>query len=518
MFIDGRQVPEDEILEVDVCIIGAGAAGITLAKELIGQEFKVAMIESGGLEPDDQTQSLYQGEVVGLPLESPDISRLRYFGGSTNHWSGGCRPIAEGVFSRRPWIPYSGWPISRADLNPFYKRAQQIMGLGLFDYESRSWHNQLPDFYKLPFMGDRVEPAIWQYSAPMRFGIQYRDDIARAPNIKTYLNSNIIDIETDETVSYVKGLKIACLNGRRFSIRGKYFILATGGIENARILLASNNTLSAGLGNGYGLVGRFFMEHPGFEVAEILLSEPSDLFEVPLSAAGKIATRLVITEDTAAKEKIAMFTTIVAASFSYGKGYRALRRIVKSIRNEKIPDKLFRDLGIMIEDVGGLIEDIAEKRSPATLVSLTNDLEQVPNPDSRVSLSDQKDALGMARVRLEWRISQRDKRNLRRALEIVGEEIGRAELGRLKMHDWVLTDDVSSYPGQFSHHHMGTTRMSDDPKLGVVNKDCQIHGVQNLFIAGSSVFPTSGISSPTLTIVALVIRLADHIKVLMATR
>lgn len=516
MFIDGRQIPEDAILETDVCIIGAGAAGITLAKELIGQEFRVALIESGGLEPDDQTQSLYQGEVIGLPLESPDVSRLRYFGGSTNHWSGGCRPITEAVFLHRPWIPYSGWPIGRVDLDPFYERAQQILGLGPFDYEPESWQHELPSFYKLSFMGGRVEPAIWQYSAPMRFGIHYRAEIEKTRNVDTYLNSNVVDIETNETASSVKRLRIACLNGRKFWIRGKYYVLATGGIENARILLVSNNTLSAGLGNGYGLVGRFFMEHPGFEVAQILLSEPSDAFRAPLSAVGKIATRLVITEETVAEEEIAMFTAIVTPSVSSGKGYGALRRIVKSVRRGEIPDNIFRNLGIMIADIDGLIEDVYQKRSAATVVSLMNDLEQVPNPDSRVSLSSQKDALGTPRVRLEWRFSERDKRNLRRALEIVGEEIGRVELGRLKMHDWMLTDDVTSYPGQFSHHHMGTTRMSDVPKLGVVDKNCRVHGMENLFVAGSSVFPISGISSPTLTIVALAVRLADHVRTLMA--
>ena len=200
--------------------------------------------------------------------------------------------------------------------------------------------------------------------------------------------------------------------------------------------------------------------------------------------------------------------------YNPGKGYFALQRIVRNIRNSELPREFFKDVKEIILDIDGLSGDLIRKYGDVPTVLLHSECEQVPNPDSRVTLGPDRDALGLNEVRLDWRFTELDKYSLRRSLEVVGEEMGRAGLGRLKFHDWVLSDDLSSFPGSESWHHMGTTGMSADPRTGVVDGNCRVHDVSNLFIAGSSVFPTGGIANPTLTIVALALRLADHIKTL----
>ncbi len=522
VILDARPLPQDTVIDADVCVVGAGAAGITLAHKFVGQPFKVCLLESGGLEFDDETQLLYAGENVGLPLRDPDISRLRYFGGTTNHWAGECRPLDADDFAIRPWIPYSGWPIAKAELDPYYPPANEIVQIDAVNWNPEFWAEQMPEFYRLPLMGRRLLPAIWQRSPPTRFGQTYRDELARADNVETYLFANVINIETDDAGGAVTRLRVACLEGNRFWVKARIYVLATGGIENARILLLSNKARPAGVGNSSDTVGRFFMNHPKLDAAWLALSTPSDLMATPFSALTKTAVRLTLAPDVTERERIAKFSahlhpTDLDGVYGLGKGYNALRRIITRIRNAELPRNFFSDVMDVIGDIDGLTSDLYGRYGDMPVILMATECEQVPNPDSRVTLGPDRDALGLNRIQLDWRFTDLDKYSLRRSLEIVGEEVGRAGLGRLKFNDWVLSDDLSSFPGIEYAHHMGTTRMTADPKTGVVDKNCRVHDVHNLFIAGSSVFPTGGIANPTLTIVALALRLADHIKELMGT-
>jgi FAD dependent oxidoreductase len=272
VLIDAHKVPEGRTVETEVCIVGAGAAGITLALEFVNQPFRVCLLESGSLEFDQATQSLYDGEIAGLPYTSLKAARARYFGGTTNHWNGWCRPLDEIDFQTREWIPHSGWPFGRAHLEPYYKRAQKICQLGPFNYDAEAWQTQ--DAPSLPLAGGRVITTVFQFSPPTRFGQLYRDEIVHARNISTYLRANVLEIEATKTGKTVTRLRVACLQGNKFWISAKFFILATGGIENARLLLASNKVYAAGLGNQNGIVGRFFMDHVNLDSGAILLSDP----------------------------------------------------------------------------------------------------------------------------------------------------------------------------------------------------------------------------------------------------
>ena len=245
MFIDGRKVDNGTVIETDLAIIGAGAAGITIARELAGSGISVALIESGGFDFDAATQDLYEGESVGVdyPLTS---SRLRYFGGSTNHWGGWCRPLEPIDFEKRDWVPYSGWPVTREELNPFYDRARDICQIksGAFDDPAAWQAGGTP----MPLAGSEVETRFFLYSPPTRFGQVYRSAIKQAKNITCYLNSNVMEIVPAANGTQVAHLDVGTLSGVRFTIKPKSCVLACGGIENARMLLVSNSVMKTPAG------------------------------------------------------------------------------------------------------------------------------------------------------------------------------------------------------------------------------------------------------------------------------
>ncbi|HBY96448.1 MAG: GMC family oxidoreductase [Ardenticatenaceae bacterium] len=565
MFIDARTIPDNQVLETDVCIIGAGAAGITLAREFIDRPFRVSMLESGDFEYNQETQSLYEGENVGLPYYPLQASRLRYFGGTTNHWGGTCRPFDDFDFEKRDWIPYSGWPIRRSDLEPYYDRARTICQLSSAEWDTSYWQER-DKSPALPSLGDQIVSRLAQIVPThlRSFGKNFRDEILQAQNIITYLNANVTEIETDDTAQTVSGVRVACLAGNQFSITAKIFVLAVGGIENPRLLLLSNKRQPNGLGNQNGLVGRFFLEHPRFEAGIILPSNPhtrTDFYEPHLVGNSKITGYLSLSEETRRREELVDVQiklrpvyeeTYVKAAGS--KDVASLRYLVKAFRGRKSINNFDKHAANVVRDmmswqkliipgaptltpdpmviaqitesglsgleplVSEYLGDIALfaygkifNNIPIQGIRLLTRIEPVPNPESRVTLSTERDRLGQNRVRLDWRLSPLDKRSVIRTLEILGAEAGRAGFGRLQIK---IDDDDTTWPADIrgGWHHMGTTRMSDDPRQGVVDGNCQMHGISNLFVAGSSVFPTPGSGTPTLTLTALALRLADHIK------
>jgi choline dehydrogenase-like flavoprotein len=530
LFFDARTLPENRVIETDVCIVGAGAAGITLAREFAGEKFRVCLLESGGLELDEATQSLYKGDNVGLPYFSLDETRFRYFGGTTSAWKGACRPLDEMDFEKRPWVPYSGWPFGKSHLDPYYERAQSICQLGPFAYNAKYWEDGNASS-RLPMASDRVITTVFQFSPPTRFGEVYREEVVKADNIATYLNANVVEIETNETARSVVRLRVVTLEGNGFWVSGKLFILATGGIETPRLLLTSTKVQSSGLGNKYDLVGRFFIEHPHLVSGIIVPSDSSislGLYGFHRVRDVRIRGALALSEEVLRREKMLNFGTslrpVASKILEYyekaeaSKGVGSYRQLRRSIRQGNIPEDFWHHLWSVIADVDDIAIHLYGKmfvsKDAVKIIKLVNQTEQAPNPDSRVTLSEKRDRLGMNRVRLNWRLSEMDKRSLRRAHEIIGQELGRAGLGRLKVE---LDEDDTTWPPYLEggHHHMGTTRMHVDPKHGVVDEDCRVHGISNLFVAGPSVFPTCGYANPMLTIVALSLRLADHVKKVM---
>jgi len=514
LLIDARTLPGNKHIDTDVCIIGAGAAGITLAREFIGEAFRVCLLEGGGLEYESDTQSLYKGENIGLRYYPLDGSRLRYFGGTTNHWGGFCRPLDELDFEERKWIPHSGWPFPKATLIPFYKRAQSVCQLGPFAYDASDWeHKKAPS---LSFSDARLTTGVFQASPPTRFGKVYRNEITHAKNITTFLYANVVDIVTTSNTKKVTSVRVACLDGNKFLVSAKAFILATGTIENARLLLLSNEVQTVGLGNQNDLVGRFFMEHPIVNNSAFIILSSGEismaLYRKRVVNNIPVTGFLTPAKQTLQQEKMLNCGMLIKQRpwSEASEGTASLKHILKTIRQRRLPDDFVHHLGNVIADIDAVAETTYRKLRGQKLLRVTYWAEPRPNPESRVDLSRERDSLGKNRVRLNWQLSDADRRNMTRMHIVVGREFGRTGLGRLKMEfDDKDTTWRSMVKGSF--HHMGTTRMHVDPKKGVVDKNGRVHGISNLFVAGSSIFPTAGHANPTLTIVALALRLAKHI-------
>jgi len=544
MLIDARTIPTDEIIKTEVCIIGAGPAGITLARELIGQNFRVCLLESGQTEPpDEDLQSLCKGEIIDELYQDLSLSLCRQFGGAANFWHNSVRllPLDKIDFEKRDGLPYSGWPFSKSHLDPFYERAQHLCRLRPFAYDAEDWEDEQTP--RLPFAGSRIATTTYQFSPRKIFTHELRSEIRRSENITTYLNANVVEIETDDTAKTVTRVRVACFQGNGFWVKAKVFILATGGIENVRLLLLSNKTQNVGLGNQHDLVGRFFMEHPVVRLGMFIPSErqifnSAGLYDIRWTNNIPVMGKLSLTEEVMRRQQLLnSYLLLVPKSIYESPAIKSLKVLLSSIRHAEVPKDLLQHLNNAIGGIDEIVTriyrrasnvkefpyDIShggwshcqgnEKRFRAFQVwSVT---EQPPNPDIRVMLSDERDRLGLRKIQpLRWHWSDLEIHSLQQVQEILREEIEHAGLGQFQS---LVALDRRKPKCVGGRHHMGTTRMHIDPKQGVVDENCRVHGVSNLFITGSSVFPTGGAANPTLTIIALAIRLADRVKTVMAS-
>lgn len=509
MFIDATTLPENNEIEADVCIVGAGAAGITLARDLSDSSLRIALFESGSFEFDQETQDLYDGDVVGQSFTPLEVDRLRYFGGTTNHWAGSCHPFDP--------IDFEGWPYQQDVLDPYYRRAQDICQLGPYTYDPADWTAD----DKLPLdlgPGARFQSGVYQVSPPTRFGQVYRPDLETANNVSVYLNANLINIETNESASVVTGLALACLNGRHFRAKARYYVLAAGGIESPRLLLNSNKIQKEGLGNGNDLVGRYFMDHASVRNAgTILFTDPNPklgfYYLRPVRDDYRVMGYLTPTPELRRAEGLPAFSIGITpeASPYTGLARPSLLTIYRSLMDGHIPDRLMFHLGNVWTGVEQRLRQLYWKANEPESFSTGYIVGCPPDPQSRVTLTDNLDVLGLRRVKLDWRLPGDFERTMRRGLEILGEELGRSGLGRLRINSSATGKDPVNEICN-AHHHMGTTRMHTDPKQGVVDEHCRVHGIANLFVAGGSVFPTYSFDNPTMTIVALSLKLSEHLK------
>lgn len=510
MFIDARNLADGSHIQADLAVIGAGPAGITLAHELRASGLTICLIESGGLEADADVQDLYDGESVGIPY-SLTGNRLRFFGGSSNHWGGFCRPLDEIDFEVRDWVPYSGWPFGRSELDPYYEPAAERVQIapGKFTDEDY-WRNETGE-PSLALTTGRLDIQFVHYSPPTRFGQLYRADLEHAPNVTVLLNANVTNIAAYRKGQAVRHLAISTLTGLNHRVVARSYVLATGALENARLLLLSRDHSPAGLGNRHDLVGRFFMEHPhisGF--GEIVMTSRSLLpriYRERVRVGGRGAhAAFKPSADFMRRNKLlnAVFQMGVAGEYraTDGRPHGDPQRAAHHVDMLRASRRFLAG--------GSKVLDPDDDSYDGIWLGMGSACEQIPNPDSRVTLSDEVDALGMQRIRLDWRLTEQDRRSYVTHVRSLAMEFGAQNLGRMIMNiedDGKWTPEVSG-----GSHHMGTTRMSDDPRLGVVDRNCRVHGIDNLYVAGSSVFPTSGSANPTLTIVALALRLAQHLK------
>jgi len=510
MHVDTRTLEDGTVLEGDLCIVGAGAAGISMAREWIGAKERVLFLEGGGFDYEPRMQELYRGENIGLPYYPLDAARLHYFGGTTGHWAGFCSTFDPMDFEVRDWVPHSGWPITRADLDPYYPRAQRVLGLGAHEWDAADWTRRDPALAPFDLDPNVVWTKMWQFSAPARFGQLYREEIVRAPNVHLFTHANVCELEANESAGAVDTLRIRTFDGKELRARARRYVLACSTIQNARLLLASHGRAAAGLGNGNDLVGRFFMEHlemPSGNLVTLGAHPPSTAMYAFEFGRTKARGELALAPAVQREQRI------LNATVSLEPG--ALGEEGRSTFQWATPDVVERmRTGAAGDDTASVA---AAAVAPRTFHLMTRQ-EQAPNPASRVTLAGERDALGMPRARLDWRLTDLDRRSFRAFYEVLGRELGRSGVGRAQMHDWVLDESSARWPGSLGGgwHHMGTTRMHPDPKQGVVDANCRVHGIANLWVAGAAVYPTASCVNPTLTLVALSLRLADHLKAMGA--
>jgi choline dehydrogenase-like flavoprotein len=526
MINDLRNLPDGAVVDSDICIAGAGAAGITLAMELMGRGFRVALLESGGLDFEDDIQSLNDGDCVSERKVDLTWSRLRYFGGTTGHWGGNCAPLDAHDFEVRPWVPDSGWPFDKAELAKFYPRAHQYCELPSDNYEPDYWAEVSGKFHagRIPVSGDQVGEKIFLKSPPTRFGDTYRAALTETDNHCTvYLHANVVEIETDLDAVQVQALLTRDLDGRSRRFTAKKFILASG-IENARLLLLSNKVQPNGLGNDHDVVGRYFMAHTTLRTGRALLSVPKETarFYGLDSWASRFETGgapfvNALQPSCEAQRRDGMLNSVVFFDETYegehAPGFVALRHIVKQVIQGRMPDHFGTELAKVFGDLDSVAKALyarATGDSQYRALELRYFAEQAPNRDSRVMLGPECDRLGQNKLVLDWRLQDIDKHTILRTQDLIAREFGQLGVGRVQVD---FENETDPWPGgvDSSAHFMGTTRMHTDPKRGVVDENCRVHGIANLYVAGGSVFPTAGATMVTMNIVALAVRLADHL-------
>ena len=509
-FIDARTLPSGTTLTPDLAIIGGGPAGIALALALKDSPYTIALLEGGGMDFDSKVQSLYQGVENGLKYTPLDLGRLRYFGGSSNHWGGWCRPLDAIDFETRDWVPHSGWPFGIEELTPYFPRAQALCEAGPWLYDSIDRHLTPANGAVVPLGKGGLYTSWFQYSKtrngilPTSFGQRYQAELKAAARITPYIHASVTALKLAPGGGAVASLEAKTLTGKSFAVKPRFTVLAGGAMENARLLLASNDVMPAGVGNQNDLVGRFFADHP----------IPRDVGTLVLF--NGVAAPFY-NNDTTYNTYPLSDGTLVRAAFAPRADFARAAGVVGSLTTIEEPVTL-DDTGVAA--VVATAEALGVDASNAKAYSLGCGMELMPDPGRRLTLTGERDALGLPRLKLHVTISDRDFALYRKTLAELGRQLLAARTGMLRLSydsraGW-LTGMTLQNQAWWGNHHLGTTRMSDDPRRGVVDAQSQVHGVGNLYVAGSSVFPTYGSSNPTMNLLALTLRLADRLNKVMA--
>lgn len=488
----------------DVCIIGTGPAGTSLARKLAARGLDVALMEAGAVDWSEESQDITRGESVGILYPDLDVARLRYLGGNSNHWNGLCRPFEATDFEARPANPDAAWPISRADLDPYTGEVHDILDLTPIDDGDPDPDNPAETGFR------RIH---YFRSAPTNFGLKYLDELTASGRISLCLNANLVDLRLDDALGTVTGavFRSYAPDDAGFTVRARAYALCCGGIENPRLLLNFRSQIPAGVGNQNDLVGRYYSDHPG---------TPPPLGEV-IYTNGVAADVQFFCPTEALMAELGSMPMNVRLNYTDRRPLPFAKELARTVQCS-VPyaaDMTDAVLGDALQcGMGGGVTDWWRSRDgdrwPWGRVAFN--AQPALNRDSRVMLSDETDAFGMQRVKLDWRVQPVDNHSIRETIKAFAGWLAEENIARMKIYDWVLSDTPieiasSGDESMSSWHHMCGTRMATDPKMGVVDADCRVHGLSNLYIGGSSVFSSSGFVNPTYTIVQLALRLGDHL-------
>lgn len=545
MIEPANAVPRGSTLQADVCVVGGGAAGIVLALSLSGKGLSVLLLEAGARSRDGQAQQQYRGEVADERLHSPPHRyRLRGLGGSTSLWGGRCMPYDPIDFEERPHVPHSGWPISYEGLLPYYARANRWAEAGCFAYDARTALPQAAPLFA-GFESDIVRThGLERFSCPTDFGKRYRRRLEVAADVRVLTGAHCTAIRLEADGGQVRALDVATLAGNRFQVAARAIVLASGGLETARLLLHSSDVVPQGVGNRFDVVGRYYQCHIAGNVGTLTVHGPAagvrHGYEV---AADGVYCRRRLAIDPAQQRRHGLLNAVARLHFptitdpAHGSGVLSGLVLAKGVISYEYgkrlrdaqplgPNTLAAHLWNVVRDpfdTAGFLahwlhkRTLAPRKFPSVILrnrsnrfSLEVQAEQQPLASSRVTLTREIDALGMRKLRVDWRYCLADIESVARTLDLIGAELARTGVGRFEYDRDTLEADLLRY-GAYGGHHIGTARMGTNPRTSVVDADCRVHSVANLYVAGSAVFPTSSQANPTLTILALALRLADRL-------
>lgn len=448
----------------DYCIIGAGPAGITLAIKLAEKNKKILLVEGGGTDISYESQLLYEGDVVGDDYLSLDTCRLRYFGGTSNHWSGVCRTFDEIDFLGRTDFNLYEWPLKKSELDKYLIEAFDILEINTIkpDIKINNW-----DIKKIHF----------EKSPPVRFKDKYLDKIINSKDIFLTLNTNCINFETNgKSIT-----QVVLKNNVQKKIKSDNFILATGGIENSRILLWSNELTNSQIVKNTSSLGKYWMEHPNFNVGEAIFF---------------------------GKGKFNYFNDFLAITDQKKIELGILNNRIRFKQNQSSLGKNILELACYAPKLSKFLKFNREQICGSIIQAVW---EQEPFKENKVTLSKKLDYLGVPKTKLYWKKTKNDLMNVRKTLEVFASTFIKENIGRIKIYPYLNDGNFPSNENLASSHHIGGTRMSNNPNNGVVDKNCKVYGQENLYVLGSSIFPTGGYTNPTLPIIQFTIRLAEHL-------
>ncbi len=528
----------------DVCVVGSGPLGMALALELERLGRDVVVLESGESRVDPKIAEASRALIVDPRRHAQmEIAVCRALGGTSWAWGGRCVALDPVDFAARSHVPYSGWPIGQDDIEPWYPKAAEYLLCGDTSFISRPRH--------MPSVGADVSAeTLERWSTEPRLALVHRGRIERSERIKLFLNSTVVDLLFEEGGKVVRGVVVATPGGKP-KVKARNVVLAAGGIETTRLLLAVQRRLPGHFGGAGGPLGRYYMGHISGKIASIVFDKPEYIadFDFELEPVGAyIRRRFSISAE--AQQAHGLFNTVffpdnppfhdprhrssvLSAVFLalavppvgrrlVSEAIRAFhvgpkpRRVGAHIRNVLIGAP--RGLQDLMKIVYGRF--LATPRKPAFLVRSSNGryalhyhAEQEPNPDSRVVLTSESDVFGLPRVAIDLRFTEHDARSVVESHVILDSALRSEQVGRIEY--WYpqeeLLERVSAQASD-GLHQVGTTRMGRDSSDSVVDADLKVHGTANLYVASSSVFPTTGQANSTFPAVALAVRLAHHLS------
>ncbi len=515
---DLRTIDNDAPIRTDLCLVGSGPAAWTIAEELKDSGLRILMLESGGMGIHPDTEALNQIEDVGRPLFN---GRTRALGGTSHVWAGRCMPFDDIDYEVRDWVKLSGWPVQASAMAPYVDRASEHLGAG--PYYDGIQRRPLPDgLHPRP----AVNPALirstwWENPAYINFGRVLTE--RRNPNLWILLHATVTHLNTDLSGRQIDTVEVTDADGRCLLIHARVVVLCAGGIENPRILLYSNRVNPAGLGNAHDTVGRYLMDHPrDFELIARVGPQDTDRFRDQFgpykldSPRGRheFSYGFVLNPERQRAERLLNTAAWPFETLAEDDPFDAIKRLVRGPRNRALRDAAHvgRQPGTLLRGLRPRLLEKQKVRRKVERIGFLVSSEQVPDPDSRVVLGGRLDRFGLPVSKVEWRVGELEAKSHAALAQTIAAEFGRLGLPPIRLADWVRERHFDQAEFTDGCHPSGTTRIAADPCEGVVDANCRVHGVERLYVAGSSVFPTTSHANPTLMIVAMAVRLAEHLR------